>query len=149
MLGWLYSKFFPDEDDEVRPSAKMPEVVEEVELIDAPQFALLKDKIDNILKISHHTRIKSAIKVLLDTVIPLLRKGPNTRIIDDVLTIELEKLDCVDIANLSPIDSGHFRQARREFAGLCHYIDDMLPHNDKEADKAGDSKSKKRRKKKR
>ena len=112
----------------VEPKAPAAEkVVAKEPALDLTAAGAFQAEVESIVKASTHPKIKAAVKVLIEEVIPLLSKPGSARAIDDILTKELELMDCVDVTQLSDADSGPFRQARREFASLCSRIDDSIP----------------------
>ena len=104
---------------------KLPVAKEPV--LDLSAAGAFQAEVESIMKGSSHPKIRQVVKVLIEQVIPMLSKPGSARAIDDILTKELELLDCVEVSQLSIGESAQFKQARREFASLCSRIDDSIP----------------------
>jgi len=111
---------------EVKPAAPSKTVPKQPEL-DLSSAGPFQPALESIVKTSTHPKIRQAIEVLIEQVVPLLDKPGTARAIDDILTKQLEILDCVDVSQNSDVEGTNFRQARREFASLCTLIDESVP----------------------
>ena len=161
LFGWLYSKLFPEaadtkpespaKKDSVDSHAVKPSRIpkdEPVEQNDSEEVKVLREKVDTISRLSHHPKLRAALKVVKLQVFPLIGTAGKARAVDDILTNELEELDCVDTSVLSDIEKTGFRAARKEFAALCHSIDAVMPQ-EQHARPALDEPSKKKKRRKR
>lgn len=167
LFGWLYSQLFPEPADDtkreprsspkaakIQDSAKPTATVKEdhVELLDqndSEDVKLLRVKVDEISRLSHNPKLRSALKIVKQQVFPLIGKAGKARAVDDILTNELEELDCVDTSSLADMEKTGFRSARKEFAALCHSIDAAMPQDPHSRPVNAEESTKKKKRRKR
>ena len=113
MLTWLLNTIFPENLNvviELKPEEDDTPIVREA-LARMHQIELASD----------HPAIRSALQNVLTRVIPHVRiKGSDPRIVEDLLTQELEHLDSTDPS------TDEFRKARKLFVAFCAFLDQSV-----------------------
>jgi hypothetical protein len=137
VFQWIYDALFPESKEVRGPEKRVIDGAKVArsptkqspppEPLDIESAGVFKSHIENIDKATDHPRIRKALVSILKDVLPLLTKSGSARAIDDIMTRELEALDCVDTSMLPSEQSSTFRQARREFNALCSLIDAAIP----------------------
>ena len=112
MITWLMNAIFPD-----APERLVIELTPE----DSPAVCDALARLTQIESVTSHPAIKHALQQVLCRVIPQVRsKACDPRMVEDLLTQELEKLDSID-----PVDED-FRKARKMFVAFCVFVDQEI-----------------------
>jgi len=118
MIDWILSTLFPSEPTVVDLPAHEDE--------DSPIIREALGRMQLIKSESSHQVITTALKQVLDQVITKVRLTGNAKLVEDLLTQQLEKLDCVDVTGLVADEEQRFRKARKLFVAFCAFIDQAM-----------------------
>jgi hypothetical protein len=119
MIDWILSTLFPSEPTVIDLPAHEDE--------DSPMIREAIGRMQIIKSESNHEAITTALQLVMKQVIPEVRKTKaSAKLVEDLLTIQLEKLDSVDVSNLNQDGEQRFRKARKLFVAFCAFIDQSM-----------------------